>query len=243
MTDPRPRMSPRLRPIPPPGRWKHGSIPVLGLIGGIGSGKSQVASVLAGLGARVIDADAVGHMLLNRRPVRDRLVARFGPGILAADDPAVVDRRALGAIVFADPSARRDLEAIVHPRMRRSFAKTIARAVAERRARAVVLDAAVLFEAGWNTLCDRVLFVDTPRPERLARLAAQRGWTEATLSAREGAQWALDEKQRRADAVLHNADDLRQLETEVGRFWDSLGTAGEFEPCSCVSPVPIDSLT
>ena len=95
---------------------------VIGLIGGIGGGKSSVAALLKARGAVVIDADSVGHEILNEPPVRGQIVERFGTGVLSARsaDPGRrgIDRKALGAIVFADPQARRDLEAIVHPRMR-----------------------------------------------------------------------------------------------------------------------------
>jgi dephospho-CoA kinase len=199
---------------------------VIGVVGGIGSGKSAAAALLGERGAFVIDADQVGHALLNQRPVRDRVVARFGAGVLAlpgaeGSEPEV-DRGALGAVVFADPKALKDLEAIVHPRMRRTFEKAIARTVRRGRAVAVVLDAAVLFEAGWNALCDRVLFVDAPRPQRLARLSAQRGWTEATLDARERAQRPLDEKKARADLVVTNAGDPEALREAVGQAWEAV---------------------
>ncbi len=105
---------------------------VVGLTGGIGGGKSEVAALLKERGAVVIDADLMGHELLNVPGVRDRIVARFGASILAAASEEVggdstIDRKALGAIVFADPTARRDLEAIVHPGMRASFHAAIDR--------------------------------------------------------------------------------------------------------------------
>jgi dephospho-CoA kinase len=187
---------------------------VIGLIGGIGAGKSRVAALLAAEhGAFVVDADAVGHALLEQRPVRDLVVSRFGPGILdqsrEEEGPAAprIDRRALGAVVFSDPKALAQLEAILHPRMRRTFARVIARETRRGRARAVVIDAAILLEAGWDTLCDRVVFVDAPRDLRLSRLAASRGWTAEALDAREAAQWPLDRKRARADAVVVNDTD------------------------------------
>jgi dephospho-CoA kinase len=201
---------------------------VIGLIGGIGGGKSRVAALLAEHGAFVIDADAVGHALLEQRPVRDLVVARFGPSILDRSDPVGdgdgirIDRRALGAIVFARPEALRQLEAILHPRMRRTFARAIARETRRGRARAVVLDAAVLLEAGWDTLCDRVVFVDAPREQRLARLADARGWDAATLEAREAAQWPLERKRARADAVVVNDAGPEPLREHVRRFADAL---------------------
>src|SRR4051794_3481849 len=143
----------RTGPARPRGPWKHGPIPVLGLIGGIGGGKSRGAAMLAEEGGVVIDADSVGHALLDQRPGRDLVVARFGPQILApsgeaeaeaATDgspspPPAIDRRTLGAIVFKQPSALRQLEAILHPRMRRTFERAIARTVRRGQARCVVI--------------------------------------------------------------------------------------------------------
>lgn len=205
------------------GRWKNGAIPVLGLTGQIGAGKSCVAAMFAARGAFVLDADAIGHALLEQRPGRDRVIARFGKKILApspsADAPPVIDRRALGAIVFADPAERRALEAILHPAMRRTVERAIERTVRKGISPAIVLDAAILLEAGWNSLCDRVVYVEAPREQRLARLEAQRGWTEESLRAREAAQWPAEKKRAAADAVLLNDSSLEALEGQVDRFW------------------------
>lgn len=233
----RSRPTKRSRPGPsrPSGPWKHGAIPVIGVIGEIGAGKSAASASLEARGAFVIDADAVGHALLNQRPVRDEVIARFGPGILApaADpgEPPLIDRRALGAIVFAAPSALADLETIMHPKMRRTFERAIARTVRRGQARAVVLDAAILLEAGWEALCDRVVYIDTPRDRRLARLHAQRGWTEETLLARERSQWPAEKKRSRADVVVANDAGPDALEHGLGSFWESLpGLARPAEP-------------
>lgn len=223
------------------GTWKHGPIPVIGLVGGIGAGKSAVAEALARRGAFVLDADRVGHALLDQRPARDRIVRRFGPEILipASDpDPAIegkdedgharepqrparpaIDRGALGAIVFSDTSARRDLEAILHPRMRATFERAIDRTIRRGGYRAIVLDAAVLFEARWDDLCDLVLFIDAPTGQRLARVQAHRGWSAADLAAREAAQLPLDVKQKQADVVLSNDSTPEALDERVGELW------------------------
>jgi dephospho-CoA kinase len=223
-----------------PGPWKNGPIPVIGVVGGIGSGKSAVAAAFEGLGAFVIDADKVGHALLDQRPVREQVVARFGPQVLAAategegdgdGDPAPrIDRRLLGAIVFADPLALKRLEAILHPKMRRTFEKAIGRVVRRGKARAVVLDAAILYEAGWDSLCDLVVFVDAPRDQRLARLSAERGWDEAALSAREAAQMPLDAKRARADVVISNTEGLNELQAEAARAWEVLRASAPSRP-------------
>ena len=213
-------LSEELRPL---GCWKHGPIPVIGLIGGIGSGKSRLAQRLAAWGATVLDADAVGHQWLRDAEVRHQIVERFGTGVLSgprpgSDDAPPVDRQVLGAIVFADPWARAALEAIVHPRMRASFLAAIGRAQRESAPGLVVLDAAILLEAGWDDLCDRIVFVDAPRPERWRRVAAARGWSEETFAARERAQWPVDQKQRRADWVLTNATGQDRLDEEADRL-------------------------
>jgi dephospho-CoA kinase len=202
--------------------FKHGPAPVIGLTGGLASGKSSVANLLGVRGFTVIDADSIGHDVLNRPDVQRALVARFGPGILdsksvsAALEPQI-DRKALGAIVFADQEARRSLEAIVHPFMRAKFTELFERALGPGRPAPapVLLDAAILFEAGWNDLCDLVVFVDAPRSERLGRAASDRGWSEADFAARERAQWPCEQKRRRADLVIRNDAGLDSLRSEV----------------------------
>lgn len=208
------------------GRWLHGDIPVIGLIGGIGAGKSRAADAFAVLGALVLDADLVGHSLLEQSPSRDLVLDRFGSSILAqqserddVDDPPPIDRKILGTMVFEDQSARRALEAILHPRMRRTFEKAIARATRKGLVGAVVLDAAILIEAGWDDLCDLVVFVDAPRDIRLARLASSRGWNAEALARRETAQLPLEAKRQRADEILTNSSDPDHLANAVKRFW------------------------
>jgi dephospho-CoA kinase len=221
----RTRAYPRNRPSRPKGPWKNGEIPVIGIIGEIGGGKSRVAAIMAERGALVLDADAVGHALLTQRPVREEVVARFGTAILAPstdpEGPSLIDRRALGAIVFAQPALLGDLETILHPRMRGTFERAIARSQRQGKVSAVVLDAAILFEAGWDSLCDLVLYVDAPRRQRLARLVETRGWTEEMLSARERAQSSAEVKRRQADAVIVNDAGLDRLTAEVNRFWET----------------------
>lgn len=216
--------------------WKHGTVPVVGLIGGIGAGKSVAARMLAERGATVIDADSVGHELLTDPAIRARVVERFGPGVLDAEDgvrglDAAISRRALGAIVFADPAALRDLEAILHPAMRERFRREIDRVNREGRSRCVVLDAAVLLEAGWDDLCDLVVYVDAPRDERLRRVAAARGWTASMLEARERSQWPAERKRSRADWILCNDGDLGRLVRELDGLVDRLrSTDAPVEP-------------
>lgn len=223
-------------------------MPVIGLIGGIGAGKSRVAALLAARGAQVLDADAIGHALLEQTPSRDEVVARFGAEVLERDgsglpiDPPRVDRAALGRIVFAEPASLKALEAILHPRMRQTFAKAIARVARKRSAPAVVLDAAVLLEARWHDLCDLIVYVDAPTEVRLARLQASRGWTAETLAARERAQRPTAEKRGRADFVLENASDEEALAAAVDPLWAKL-TRGPLRPSAAKPGRPLPSPT
>lgn len=168
---------------------------VVGLVGGIGAGKSHVAGVLASRGALALDADRIGHSLLENLAVRDAVVREFGPRILGAEGS--IDRKALGVIVFEDKGRRIKLEAILHPLIRAELERRI-----DETEGVVVLDAAILFEAGWDALCDQIVFVEAPVDIRHRRLRDGRGWSPAEIARREAAQWPLDWKRRRADVIL-----------------------------------------
>ncbi len=201
-------------------------MPVVGLIGGIGAGKSRAAACFGELGGFVLDADAIGHALLEQSPCRDRVLERFGEAVLAPytseGERRPIDRRALGSIVFADPAALRDLEGILHPAMRRTFDRAIIRQARLGRAAAVVLDAAILYEAGWDTLCDVVVYVDAVDEVRLARLEAARGWTAEGLAAREKSQGPAEEKRRQADHILRNDGTPEDLKAAAAALWPRL---------------------
>ena len=190
--------------------------PVIGLVGGIGAGKSAAAAALARRGGAVIDADRLGHEALEDPAVKDWLVARWGRGVLKPEGTA--NRRAIGGIVFRDPAELRALEAVVFPVIGRRAAEEIAKIQADPAARFAVLDAAVMLEAGWSGACDRLIYVDAPRDVRLARLAARSGWTETEVAAREAAQWPAEEKKERADAVVLNAGPPERLQERFDRL-------------------------
>ncbi|HVL13505.1 MAG TPA: dephospho-CoA kinase [Gemmata sp.] len=193
--------------------FKHGPKPVVGLIGAIGAGKSTAANCFAKRGGFVIDADALGHEALRQPKVIAALVARWGEGVKKPDGS--LDRRAIGRIVFADPAERSELESLVFPHIGRRTAEEIARGTAHPDSRFVVLDAAVLLEAGWDGNVDRIVYVDAPRDVRLARLAARSGWSEGDLAAREAAQWPAEVKIARADAVIANDATPGELQRRV----------------------------
>ncbi|QEL20324.1 dephospho-CoA kinase [Limnoglobus roseus] len=187
----------------------------IGLIGAIGAGKSAAAAVLARLGGAVVDADAVGHAALELPAVRERLAARWGNVL---KDDGRVDRRKIAEIVFRDPAERTALEAIVFPSIRRLCEEAMAAGQADPAKKIVVLDAAVLIEAGWKDVCDKLIYVDAPHEVRVARVAARSGWTEAELLAREAAQMPAEEKKKHAHVILNNATTRDDLADEIERI-------------------------
>lgn len=198
------------------------SKPVIGLIGGIGSGKSLVAAEFARRGGKVIAGDQFGHDALRQPDIRAQVAERW-PQVLGPD--GAVDRKKLGAIVFADPAERRALEALTHPYIGRRIAEEVAVAQTDPAYLLIVVDAAILLEAGWDRPCDRIVFVNTPRDVRLRRLHTQRGWTEKEVQAREDAQMHLAEKQSRADAVVDNAGSPAETARQVERLLAEWGIA------------------
>ncbi len=195
--------------------------PVLGLLGGIGSGKSAVARELAAHGGWLIEADQFGHEALVQPDLKSAVVKRFGKDILRPQGE--IDRKKLGAKVFADSHELRALEEIVFPYIGQRIRKEIQDAGLRQEARFIVLDAAVMLEAGWNDVCDKLIFVDAPRALRLERVEKQRGWSEADLDSREALQMPLDEKCRRADVVIANRDSPATLSAQVSELLHTWG--------------------
>ena len=187
--------------------------PVVGIVGGIGAGKSTVAAEIVRMGGRLIDADKIGHEVLGDPEVSREIRRRWGDGVFAPDGR--VDRQALGREAFSD---RRELDAlsrITHPLIRRGIQRRIAEAVSDPAARLIVLDAAVLFEAGWDDLCTHVVFVDAPDEARAKRAAAQRGWDQAAWRGREIMQISLDKKRRKCDYTIDNSSSVSCLQEQT----------------------------
>src|SRR5262245_36822827 len=177
--------------------------PVIGLVGGIGAGKSTVAEALARHGGKVVAGDPLGHEALEQRDILDRIADAFARrDILTAEGK--VDRKKLGKVVFPSPVERSRLEHLVHPYIEERIREEIDKAQDDPKAKFVVLDAAVMLEAGWDDVCDKLIYVDAPRPVRLARVKAQRGWTDTDLANREAVQMPAEKKKERADAVIDN---------------------------------------
>lgn len=199
----------------PPLRPVRRRVPVIGIVGGIGSGKSEVARVLARLGCVVTDSDALAREIIQRPQVRDELVLWWGSRVL--DAHGQVDRARVAEIVFADAAERSRLEGLIHPLIHAERARVIARAARDvPPPAAVVVDAPLLFEAGVDRECDAVVFVDTPIEKRLERVR-ERGWDEEELHRRERSQMPLEEKRRRSGYVVNNDGGLADLEEAVRR--------------------------
>lgn len=189
---------------------------LIGLTGGIGSGKSTVARMLADRGAIVVDADAIAREVVEPgRPAYGEIVRRFGPGILLAD--GTLDRAQLAALVFADDSSRAALNDIVHPEVGREVA---ARIDAYRDTEAVVVvDIPLMVESGAGRGFDAVLVVSAPPWLRIERLARDRSMSEGEARSRIAAQATDEQRKGIATHVIENSSTLDQLERAVDRFW------------------------
>ena len=186
---------------------------VVGLAGGVGSGKSTVAGIFIKLGAQGIDADALGHRVLDLPRIRAALARDWGPGILSRGR---VDRAALARLAFR---SRRDVARLnrrVHPEILREIRRRISRARGW-----VVLDAALLFETGADALCDRIVFVSAPRALR-ARRTRGRGWGPGELGRRERFQFPVSYKKMKADYVIDNTGPKSRTEEQTRKICDEL---------------------
>ena len=188
---------------------------LIGLTGGIGSGKSSVSAALARRGARIIDADAIVRELQSPGTVVfAEMVDRFGPGIVAEDGS--LDRQAVADIVFSDEQALADLGLIVHPRVHEEIERRVADA--EGTDDVVVLDIPLLDRSGWTGLLGTVV-VDLDPEVAIARLVEHRGFTEADARARIAAQIERSDRLELADFVVDNGGTLADLEVQVDRLW------------------------
>jgi len=191
---------------------------VIGLTGGIGSGKSTVADILEALGAKIIRADSVGHEVYRPRTQGwQRVTEAFGRDILAPDGS--IDRQKLGAVVFSDAHARAQLNAIVHPLIAAEIRRRIEAHRAAGSLEPIVVEAAVLIEAGWLSLVDEVWLVVADRDVVIDRLGKQRRLAPEEARVRIAAQLGDAERQRYAHVVIRNTGSLEELREQVRTLW------------------------
>jgi dephospho-CoA kinase len=194
---------------------------LVGLTGGIATGKSTVDVVLRDLGAVIIDADVLAREVVEPgEPALAEIAAEFGPTVLGPDRR--LDRKALGAIVFADPERRRTLEAMTHPRMRERLLRRIDELTAEHFRGLVFYDAAVLIESGSHLMMDRLVVVIADEPTQIARLMARDGIDRDEALRKIKSQMPLAEKAKLADYVIDNSGDPITSEVEVRRVYQAL---------------------
>jgi dephospho-CoA kinase len=192
---------------------------LVGLTGGIGSGKSTVARMLEERSAVVFDADLLAREAVEPgTPGHTAVIERFGADVLAPGGE--LDREALASIVFADPSARRDLEQIVHPEVRRLFAE--GSEAYHDTDRIVVFSAPLLVESGMHTAFEILVVVSATVATQIERLMRQRGMSEAAIRARIDAQAPLEDKAAVADFLVDNEGTLAELESQVEQLWHDL---------------------
>lgn len=194
--------------------------PIIGLTGGIGSGKSTVARILESLGAAVIDSDRLSHDQLADPVVVAALCSWWGEGVRSPGGPA--DRAAIARIVFEDPVELARLEGLIYPRIERRRVELTAGYNKDPAIRAIVLDAPKLFEAGVDAACDFVVFVEADFATRSVRVAASRAWSEAELVRRENNLKPLDKKKADADHVVVNQFGFEDLKSQVERVFSSI---------------------
>ena len=176
---------------------------IVGVIGGIASGKSNFTNILQSLGAEKIDADALAHVVLKRPLVIRMLTQLIGSGIL--NSKGEVDRSKMAEIAFPLDGSRsqalKHLEEVTHPLIHAEAVRRLSALSETGETKSVVIDAPLLLEAGWAPMCDAIVFIDTPEHVRMARAAA-RGWSEKHFRAREAIQLPLEEKRLRATHMV-----------------------------------------
>jgi dephospho-CoA kinase len=188
---------------------------VVGIVGGVASGKSVVAQAFAEQGGKVVDADEVGHQVLREPDVIEPLRKRWGDGVVDAQGQII--RREVARRVFGDDATataeREFLNGVTHPRIRDRLRARL-NELRQEDTPIAVLDAALLYETGWSQLCDGVVFVDTPHEIRLQRALA-RGWTAEQFRAREASQWPVEEKKSRARWIVENQGSVAEVAPQV----------------------------
>jgi dephospho-CoA kinase len=201
-----------------------GKKPVIGILGGMYSGKSTVAAELAKLGCAVIDADSISHQLLEEKDVLKKIVRVFGKEIL--DEKGKISRSALANRVFGDPAKLAKLTGILHPLVMVRVEELIAKCAPQPAVRAIVLDIPLLVEVGWEKRCDHLIFVDCSPPIRLERAKNKGVFDADQLKIRENLQISLDKKKHIADNIVDNNSDLSGLSKQIAEIFSTIMDKG-----------------
>jgi len=199
---------------------KAGKKPVIGILGGICSGKSTVAAEFAKLGCKVIDADKIVHNLLDKKDIKDRIIELFGEAVI--EPSGKIDSRKLADIVFADTEKLTLLNEIIHPLVLARAEELIGKYNHQNQVKAIVLDMPLLVEVGWDKRCDKIVFVDCERQNRVDRAKKMGFFDENQLEIRENFQISLDKKVGIADNLIDNNSSLAALTKQVTEIFSCI---------------------
>jgi dephospho-CoA kinase len=188
---------------------------VIGLTGGIGSGKSTVLALFKKKGAFTLDSDAIVHRLQKQKTVLNAIKREFGSGVFAAGGE--LDRKKLAAVVFSSPARKKKLERMIHPLVRKEIYGRLKR----RKGNVTVVDVPLLYESGWKNEFDRVIVVNAALKNRVRRLK-QKGFDAADIRRRIKAQWSLAKKARLADFVVDNNGPLARTKKQIDPIWNQI---------------------
>ena len=193
---------------------------VIGLTGNIGCGKTTVAHMFEDLGVKVIEADRIGHQLLEKEKIKKRVVSIFTESVL--NGKGNISRKKLRNLVFKDKKKLKLLNSILHPLM----VKEIKKKIRMSRSNLIVVDAAVLLEAGWDSLVDKILVVITPYHTQLKRIKDQSDFSPVEIKGIMEAQFPQSEKIKRADFVIENDGGIDKTREQVRKIWEKLNEGG-----------------
>ncbi len=194
--------------------------PVIGIIGGIGSGKSTVAAECSRLGCAVIDADQIAHSFLNNVETKQQIQDHFGPHLLTPGGD--VNRKRLAEIDFRDPEKLSLLNSVLQPQVLGRCETLLQEYRHSSRFNAIVLDMPLLMEVGWDTKCDHIIFIACDQDLRLERIRAKGPFSQRELEMRESSQISLDTKQLHADNIIHNNSDLSTLVRQITEIFSKI---------------------
>ena len=200
-----------------------GRKPVIGILGGIASGKSSVAAEFEKLGCKIVDADEIVHELLKRKTIKERIVAAFSRDVL--DSTGNIDHKKLAEAAFADIAGLSSLNKIIHPFVLKRAEELIEQYSRQDLVKAIVLDMPLLVEVGWAERCDRLVFVDCSQELRAAR-AQKKGFDKNQLKIRENFQISLDNKVNLADNTVENNSGLSALVRQVADIFSDITDFG-----------------
>ncbi len=187
--------------------------PVIGLLGGIGSGKSSAAKILGEMGCAVIDADALAHNQLENPQTKQKIREIFGPEVM--DSAGNVDRKALGKVVFDSLQAVEKLNSLIHPAVMARTDELIKKYQVQPDVKAVILDIPLLVEVGQHKCCDKLVFIASEEKNRMARLAQKAGFNKEQIKKREFFQISLDKKAEISDYIVQNNSNLDELAKQL----------------------------